>query len=219
MIRRTASFTAAIAGALLLLSACGGSSSSADSSTDAAAAAPTAAASGAAAGGDFAEYRQCMSDNGVTLPDFAGGGNGGPSGFPSVMPSGMPTDFPSGMPTGAPPSGGPGGGGFPGGGLPEGVDQQTYDAAQTACASLAPQGGFGQRGPGGGAQIDETAIAAYKSCLTDHDVTVADGDNWLGTLDQTDSTVQAAMETCAPLLPTPAGAPGASPSATASPAA
>ena len=148
-------------------------------------------------------YRDCLADNGVTLPDFAGGGNGGPSGFPS----GMPTDMPSGMPTGAPPSGGPAGGGFPGGGLPEGVDQETFDAAQAACASLAPQGGFGQRGPGGGAQIDETTIAAYKSCLTDNDVAVADGDDWMASLDRTDEAVQAAMETCSVLLPAPAASP------------
>jgi hypothetical protein len=197
MIRRTAQLTAAAAGALLLLSACGGSSTS-DVATDAAAASSTSAA--AAGGGDMTAYRDCLADNGVTLPDFVGGGAGG-------FPSGMPTDMPSGMPTGAPPSGGPAGGGFPGGGLPEGVDQETFDAAQGACASLAPQGGFGQRGPGGGAQIDETAVAAYKSCLTDNDVTIAEGDDWMASLDRTDEAVQSAMETCSVLLPTPAASP------------
>ncbi len=205
MIRRTAQFTAAVAGVLLLLSACGGSSST-DSSTDSAAAAATSSATGAAVpgGADMTAYRDCLAENGVTLPDGVGGGNGGP---PSGFPSGMPTDMPSGMPTGAPPSGGPAGGGFPGGGLPEGVDQETFDAAQAACASLAPQGGFGQRGPGGGAQIDETAIAAYKSCLTDNDVTLADGDDWMASLDRTDEAVQSAMETCSVLLPAPAASP------------
>jgi len=129
-----------------------------------------------------------MSDNGVTLPDFAGGGGARPSGMPSGMPN---------M-------------------LPEGVDQETVDAAQTACASLAPQGGgFGERGPGDGARVDETALAAYKSCLTDHDVTVADGAEWLASLDRTDPTVQSAMGTCAALLPAPeaAASPAASPAA------
>ena len=204
MIRRTSLLTAAIAGSLLLLSACGGSSSSSTAS-DTAAAEPTTSSSGAAVAGgggaDLTAYRQCMSDNGVTLPDFAIGANGGPGDFPSGMPSGMPTDRPSGMPTGAPPSGGPGGG-FAGA-LPDGVDQETFDAAQAACASLAPQGGFGQRRPGDGAQIDATALAAYKSCLTDHDVVVADGDNWMASLDRSDKAVQAAMDTCAPLLPAP----------------
>ena len=219
MIRRTAQFTAAIAGALLLLSACGGSSSS-SSASDAATAAPTTSSSGAAVargGADMTSYRQCMSDNGVTLPDFAVGANGGPGDFPSGMPSGMPTDRPSGMPSGAPPSGGPAGG-FAGA-LPDGVDQETFDAAQAACASLAPQGGFGQRRPGGGAQIDATALAAYKSCLTDHDVAVPDGDNWMASLDRSDQAVQAEMETCAPLLPSPSAPTDASPAATASPAA
>ena len=202
MTRRTAQLTAAVAGALILLSACGGSSSSSEAET--AVAAPTSASSGAVTEGgavDMTAYRQCMSDNGVTLPDFVGGANG-----PGDFPSGMPTDRPSGMPTGAPPSGGPAGG-FAGGGLPEGVDQETYDAAREACASLAPQGGFGQRGPGGGAQIDETAIAAYKSCLTDNDVTIADGEDWMASLDRTDAAVQAAMETCSVLLPVPAASP------------
>lgn len=202
MIRRTAQFTAAVAGALLVLSACGGSSSTSDASTTAAAApAASSSTATAAGGGDMAAYRQCLSENGVTLPDFAGGPNGGPSGFPS----GIPTDRPSGMPTGAPPSGGPGGG-FAGG-LPDGVDQETFDTATEACASLAPQGGFGQRGPGAGAQIDETAIAAYKSCLTDHDVAIPEGDNWMANLDRTDDDVQDAMETCAPLLPAPGPVP------------
>jgi hypothetical protein len=189
--------------ALLALTACGGSSSATSDGT-AAAPSSTAASSAVSAAGsapagapDFAAFRSCMEDNGVTLPDMgqppAGAQNGAP---------------PSGMPAGAPPSGGPGAGGLPGG-LPDGVDQATYDAATKACADLAPQGGPGRGATG----IDASALQAFKTCLTDHDVTIPDGDNWIATLDRRDATVAAAMKTCAPLMPTaPAPAASATPS-------
>jgi hypothetical protein len=186
---RTAALATGAGLMLLALTACGGGSTSATSTTAAAVATP--AASGEASdtiAGDFAAYRECMADNGVDLPDRG------------TPPSGMP----SGMPSGAPPSGAPGGG-FPGG-LPEGVNQETYDAAQAACASLAPQMGPGGAGPGA---LDATALAAFTSCLTDHDVTVPEGDDPLGSLDRSDPTVQAALETCAPLIPAIGGQPTA----------
>lgn len=168
---------AGLASSLLVLSACGGSS---DTATPASTA--PAAASGAAgeAPADLEAFRSCLADNGVTLGD----GGGIPSGMPSSMPSGMP-------------SGGPGPGGMPGG-LPEGVDQEAFDAATAACADLAPQGG-----PGGGARAlpDDTALAAYRSCLGDHDVVVGENPQALAELDRSDPAVAAAMETCAPLLP------------------
>lgn len=186
---RTPTILATTAGALLLvtLTACGGNSTTADSS--AAAPAATPAASGAAAGPpDFTAYRDCMAQNGVTLPDMGQPPAGG------AMPTGAP---PSGMPAGAPPSGAAGGpGGFA---LPDGVDQATFDKAQTACASLRPTMGGG-RAP---ARLDETAVAAFKSCMTDHEVTIPSGDNWMTQLDRTDAKVKAAMDTCAPLLPQP----------------
>ncbi len=190
----TAALTAGAGVMLLALTACGGGSTSA-----APVATATAAATGAASAqgqGDFAEYRQCMADNGVELPD-----RGTP---PSGMPSGLPSGMPSGLPSGAPPSGAPGGG-FPGG-LPEGVDQETYDAAQAACADLAPQLGPGGAGPGA---MDATALAAFTTCLADHDVTVAEGDDPLASLDRSDPTVQAALETCAPLMPATSSQPAA----------
>lgn len=188
--------------ALLALTACGGSSSASSDGTAAAhssTASSAASSAGSAPAGapDFAAFRSCMQDNGVTLPDMgqppAGAQNGAP---------------PSAMPSGAPPSGAPGAGGFPGG-LPDGVDQATYDAATKACADLAPQGGPGR----GAAGIDASALQAFKTCLIDHDVTVPDGDNWIASLDRKDATVAAAMKTCAPLMPTPpAPAVSASPS-------
>jgi hypothetical protein len=184
---------------LLALTACGGGSSSSDSSSAAVAATPaaSAAASGAAGGRpDFAAYRDCLAKNGVTLPE---GGQGGPAGggFPSGVPSGFPSGAPGAFPSGAAPSGARPGGGFP---LPDGVDQATYDKAQAACASVRPS-----FGPGGGGRpaLDQTAVAAFKSCLSDHAVTVPDGDNWMQQLDRTDATVKAALDTCSPLLPQP----------------
>lgn len=174
------------------LAACGGSTAS--SSSETAGSSPGAAVSGAPSGGptDFAAFRSCMEDNGVTLPDMGGAP---PSGAPGVLPSGMP-------------SGGPGAGGFPGA-LPDGVDQATYDAATKACADLAPQRGSG----GPGIDVDQSALVAFKACLTDNGVTVPDGDNWMSALDRKDTTMSAAMKKCSPLLP--AGGPGAVASANA----
>lgn len=176
---------------VLALSACGGSSTPGGTSSAAVPAASASATAGAGAGGaaDFTAYRSCLADNGVTLPDMG------------ARPSGAPSGMPSGMPSGAP----GGSGGLPGG-LPDGVDQATFDAATAACADLAPQGG---PGADGGPQIDATALAAYKSCLADHQVTVPDGDGWMAALDRTDATVKAAMDTCAALLPAPTASPAA----------
>ncbi len=96
--------------------------------------------------------------------------------------------------------------GPPPSGLPIGVDKATFDAAQAACASLAPQdrpspGAGPGTGPG---TIDATALAAFASCLSDHGVTLASGADAIRQLDRTDPTVKAAMDICAPLLPVPA---------------
>ena len=186
----TAALTAGAGLMLLALTACGGgSTSTAPVATAATAATGVASAEGQ---GDFAAYRECMAANGVVLPDRG------------TPPSGMPDGAPSGMPSGAPPSGAPGGG-FPGG-LPAGVDQETYDAAQAACASQASQMGPGGAGPGA---MDATALAAFTTCLADHDVTVPEGDDPLRSLDRSDPVVQSALETCAPLMPATSSQPAA----------
>ncbi|MEI6361124.1 MAG: hypothetical protein WCP95_03235 [Actinomycetes bacterium] len=204
---RTTSLTAGVALLLFALTACGGSASGDTASSAPAAANPgswvagSAAANGPAANGaaDFTAYRDCLAKNGVTLPDQGGAG---------TRPSGMPTTLPSGMPPGGPGADSPGA--IP---LPSGVDQATFDKAQTACASLRPE--FGPGGAGGPVQIDTTAVAAFTSCLGDHDVKVADGQDWMGQLDRTDPKVAAALKICAPLLPQPTAV-TASPTAAAS---
>ncbi|GID91862.1 hypothetical protein ACFQFC_00410 [Amorphoplanes digitatis] len=141
----------------------------------------------------FAAYTDCLKENGVTITM--------PSGGPRTRPSGAPGGFPSGMPR---PSGsaGPGGAGFPGGGgfgRPSGVDDATWEKAQSACASLRPSGGPGNR-PGGGNRGGMSA--AYRTCLSDHGVT----------LDRSapatsDPAVAKAVEACRALAPSapPAG--------------
>ena len=72
----------------------------------------------------MAAYTSCMAENGVTMPEPGDGGGAPPPD------GGTP-------PTGEPPTGGqdgPGGGGQ----APEGVDEATWEAAQQACADLAP---------------------------------------------------------------------------------
>ncbi|MFV2104695.1 hypothetical protein [Micromonospora sp. LOL_024] len=127
-------------------------------------------------------YTDCMRENGVTVAT--------PTGEPRTRPSGLP----SGMPR---PSGDarPGdGNGFPGGGVlqkPEGIDDATWQKAQSACASVRPTGRPGGNGPGNGAN------AAYRNCLQDRGVTL--GQNSLPT---DDPKTKEAMEACKALMPT-----------------
>jgi hypothetical protein len=195
----------ALAGALAL-AACGSSAPSDAAGTDDA----------------LAAYRQCMAENGVTLPEGPGGTppsgmpSGGPGageeGQPGEPPEGAPSGMPSDRPSGEPPSG------APGGGAPAGVDSEAFAAAQQACADLAPEGLGGPAGaPGQGPGPDATgapgatpsatasasttgtsaASAVYLSCLADNGVTVTAED--LVGLDRADPAVSAALATCAPL--------------------
>jgi hypothetical protein len=176
--RPTTTAALSIAGglaALLTLTGCGGDSSAEATVESTAAAAPSGAP-------DITAYRDCMAENGVTLPDMG------------APPTAMPSAESSAMP--------PGGPGAFAGGLPDGVDQATFDAAQAACADLAPVAGPG--GAGGPVQIDESAVAAFRSCLADNGVEVADGQDPMRDLDRGDPTVKAALDTCSPLLPMPA---------------
>lgn len=118
------------------------------------------------------------------------------------IPTARPTARPTGRSTARP------GGGFFGGG----ANQQ----ALQACRSLAPQrgGGLGARG------MQE--LQAYRSCLSDHGVTLptpspgmrspdaqrspgarrTPGGGFLGRFDTSDPKVAKAVRTCRPLLPT-----------------
>ncbi len=122
------------------------------------------------------DYLTCLRDNGVNLPQMNG--------------SGRPTTFPSGRPNGGFPGGG---GGLFGSSAPNGVDQQTWDKAREACASLRPSvNPSGNRNNG--------ANAAYRNCLSDHGVTASGP---IDQLDTKDAKVAAALQACAALRPSP----------------
>jgi hypothetical protein len=187
----------ATTGALLAagLAGCGGGKGSASPNT------PT---SGASTGvqQELQAYVTCLQQHGVniSLPSGRPSGFRGGSARPTARPSGDRSRGPGG------------GGGFGGGGFgaifgnngqpPAGVDQATWDAAQTACASTRPS-----FGPGFGR--DNGANAAYLNCLRDHGVTASNGP---GRFNTADPTVAGAMQACAPLRPT--GGPAPAPSAT-----
>jgi hypothetical protein len=137
--------------AVLFAAACGGGSDAADADNN------------DGVTGGFAAYTECLKENGVTVTMPSGGPGGRPPG--GAGPSGMPQ--PSGMPR---PSDGvrpPGGGGF---GKPAGVDDATWEKAQSACASVRPSGPGGGRpsgGPGRGAD------SAYRNCLRENGASAA----------------------------------------------
>ncbi len=205
--------TAGLVGVAVLVAACGGGStkaSSTGSTTPAVSPAvsatpsPAASAAGTAGPGDrngaaFEAYRACLQQHGVTLPSFSPGAR--PSGSFSRPPGGF------SRPPGA--SRGPGGdgGGFGGFGSPN----PSTSAAQAACASLAPAGGFG-----GGATISATTFAAFKSCMSDHGVTITSTDPQAAIrgLDRTDAKTAAALKLCQPILGQAADGGGPAPSPT-----
>jgi hypothetical protein len=151
-----------------------------------------------ASGDGLTAYRNCLASNGVTLPSFAGR----PSGFPTARPTTFPTARPTGFPTVRPtsrPSGARGG--F--GNLP-GVDPTAFAKAQEACASLRPtdQPGFGGNGRQGG----DGRQAAYRNCLSEHGVTLQDGQR----PNSADPKTAEALKTCEVLKPSPNPTGGAS---------
>lgn len=171
-----------VAAAAMALAGCGGSGGG-----------------GQAPSGDaLTQYRDCLSHNGVTLPSTR------PSGFPTTRPSGFPTARPTDRPTTRPtarPSGQAGAGGFGNGGFgngfPQGVDASAFAKAQQACASLRPSGQpeFGGNRRQGG----DGRNAAYRNCLSEHGVTLQDGQPPASS----DPKVAAALQTCAVLKPSP----------------
>jgi hypothetical protein len=192
----------AIAGASVALVACGSSDSGGGSASTNA-----SGGNGANQNAAFEKYRQCLKDNGVTLPDRGqgnGNGNGGPGGDGGYGPppgagAGASTNGtpPSGDGAGAPPQGG----GFPGGGQ---MDAKTQKAMQ-ACAKLRPQFRGGPNGNNGGQRPQQNikAFTPYLNCLKSEglSIKVSDGFNALRNLKQDDPKVQAAFKTCQSKLP------------------
>ncbi|UQU61332.1 hypothetical protein COUCH_19920 [Couchioplanes caeruleus] len=167
---RAAGLAAVAAVLLVSAAACGGGGD------------PQASAGGS---GGFTAYTECLQKNGVTVTM--------PSGGPAGRPEG---GFPSGMPR---PSGSGGTGGFRGGLKPAGVDDATWQKAQTACASVRPSGRPDGGGRGNGMN------AAYRTCLQDHGVTLGASAPATG-----DPRVKQAMEACKVLAPAPSSRPSPS---------
>jgi hypothetical protein len=169
-----------VAAAALVLSAAACSSGSPAST-----AAPT---QNGGRNGGFAAYTACLQKNGVTITMPSGGVRTRPSGG-----AGRPR--PSG-------SAGQRRGGFPGGGTfgkPANVSQDTWDKAQSACASVRPTFGAGGRGPGGG----NGANAAYRNCMQQHGVTIGQGT----AVNTADPAYVKAEQTCKVLRPTASASP------------
>ncbi len=188
--RRTArwlSLIVGVVGLLLLAAGCGSGAST------------TTAGVTATTGGDQQAarqaYRDCMAQNGVTLPQ-RGQGNG-QGGLPGTDPGGVDSN---GVPQGQ--------------GTQSSIDPAMMKKAQDACQSLRPTGGFG----GGG-----TAFQAYVSCMKDHGVALPARGNGStdtsappSTIDGTSAAYVAANDACKALLPAQ-GQGGSSTSTTAAP--
>jgi hypothetical protein len=187
--------------AALALAACGGGSSKV-STSGAAATTTTTTAPGGGRGFQNAAFTTCLKQHGVTLPAFAGGGQGRPRGGSGRRGFG-----------GFGGRGGSGGrGGFLGG---AGLSTQQR-AAFSACQSKLPGGGrFGGRGFAGGATASQ--LKAYMSCLGDNGVKVPATATMPGSAAggsgprrfgnpiaglRKDPHFAAASAKCAPLLPT-----------------
>jgi hypothetical protein len=151
--------------AVLFAAACGGGSDAPDAGNG----------GGTGDAGGFAAYTECLAENGVTLTMPSEGAGGRPPG--GARPSGM-----------ARPSGGarPPGGGI---GKPAGVDDATWEKAQSACASVRPSGMPGGGRPSGGPR--RGADSAYRNCLRENGASVAA------------SPDPAAAEVCDVLKPSP----------------
>ena len=157
-------------------------------------------------------YIACLKKNGIDLPNggFFGGrnrnGQGGQnaqgegSAPPSLQLGGAPQTQAQGQ------SGGNGAPASP----PPSFDRSKFQAAQQACASLLPEGAtFGPFGGGQGGGANASAFNAYRSCMSDHGVTLPSRQNGQSassssppvSIDRNSDAFKAANTVCAPLLP------------------
>jgi hypothetical protein len=194
---RFAGLAATAAAACLALTACGGSSGS----TAATGAAATASASpGATSSSSLAAFQSCLKSHGVKIQPGAFASRGAhpfPTGSPHAFPSGSPRPRPTGSFTGRP-------GGFAG----------ADSTALKDCAKYAPSG-FGSGGSGGGFRgVSASALAAFKSCMSQNGVKVTGttAQQILSSLRKATGKTATADKTCRVLLQPSGGAPSPSPS-------
>jgi hypothetical protein len=132
--------------ATLVLTGCGGSSGS----SSAAATASASATSSAATSAKLSAFQTCLKQHGVTIKPGQFGGRPRASFSPSAFPTRSPRPRPSFT------------GSFAG----------RDSAAFKACAKYAPAGFAGGFGGGFGRAISSSALAAFKSCLSQNGVKV-----------------------------------------------
>jgi hypothetical protein len=190
---RFACLAAVAAAACLALTACGGSSSSNTAGTGAAATASSSATSPSS----LAAFQSCLKSHGVTIRPGAFG-----SGTPRPFPTGSPRPRPTGSFTRRP------GAGFSGG-----ADSTAFKD----CAKYAPagfSGGFGGFGGGGFRGVSASALAAFKSCMSQNGVKVTGttAQQILSSLRNATGKTATADKTCRVLLQPAGGAPTPSPS-------
>ncbi len=158
----------------LVVSACGSTSTASPQASSSSGTTTTGTSTNS---GGFAAYRNCLQQQGVTLPQRGGFGGG---------------------------RGGGGGGGFGGGGGqgtgptgPAGGGRPTLTPAQqkayAACASLRPSGGFGFGG--GGFNSSNPAFAKFQACLKQHGVQTGSSN------ERSSPAFQSALAACRSLLP------------------
>jgi hypothetical protein len=188
---------------VVLLGACGSGKPSATASETPGTTAASASTSTAAGDAATTAYRDCLSQHGVTLPNFRQGqGQGG------TPPDSTPADStpPDSTPPDSTPPDSTRGGSFPGG--PNGSVDPATQAALQACASLRPQGGNGFGGGNGtgtgNRAANSQAMQAYFSCLKDNGVDVPDTTATSGppvSIDRSSPAFAAANAKCSVLLP------------------
>jgi hypothetical protein len=184
------------AGALalvVLLGACGTSKPAATASATTPTASPADSTTTAAGDAANTAYRDCLSQHGVTLPNFRQGGNGGPPSDSTSSGSASAGSTPPDSRTR---------GSFPGG--PNGSIDPATQAAVQACASLRPQGGTGNGFGAGNRAANSQAFQAYYSCLKDNGVDVPDTTATNGpppSIDRSSPAFAAANAKCQVLLP------------------
>jgi hypothetical protein len=156
----------------------------------------------------------------ASTPTAAASGGGAQAYFACLQQHGV--NIPTARPSGGFGRGG-GGGGFFGGGASA---NPTMAAAQQACVSVRPTGGFGGFGAGG---RGGTQLVAFRNCMSQQGVVIptarptapptaqptarpSGSARYLGGLDPNDPKVAAALRVCTPLLPSF----GARPSSSAS---
>jgi hypothetical protein len=173
----------------------GGGAASSSSSTSTSASASTSTSAGATQSAGLSAFQTCLKAHGVKIrprASFSPGASFSPRAFPSG--SGFPTAFPSGG----------FGGGFGGGAT------GANSAALKACQKYAPKG-FRI----GGGTISASAIAAFKSCMSQNGVTVTTTNfASLAKLARSSKKAAAAFNTCRVLLAQGFSRPTPSPTAT-----